>query len=199
MSIRNVVLAVVVIVSLAIPIVSLLYYFVYQKIMVFTLSIHFVQNLRKLFPVIIRKSERQNIPGEQGASRQGVIKELDDLTERCERPVFLFHRLMFSYCEGALVIWRQPCLHSNRQCSPGTLQMFVQQCSWRIRVLVNWEINSSKCLYDGLIAPDLTKDTPRSESRNSAGGEKTADEKTFDPKNTVLKNCYECGQDVSRI
>ena len=97
---------------------------------------------------------------------------------------------MFSYCEGALVIWRQPCLHSNRQRSPGTL---------RIRVLVNWEIDSSKCLYDGSIAPDLTKDTPRSESRNSAGGEKTADKKTFDPKNTVLKNRYERGQDVSRI
>ena len=56
MSIRNVVLAVVVIVtvSLAIAIVSLLYYFVYQKTTDLTLSIHFVQNLRKLFPVIFR-------------------------------------------------------------------------------------------------------------------------------------------------
>ena len=64
---------------------------------------------------------------------------------------------------------------------------------------MNWEIDSCKCLYDGSIAPDLTKDTPRSEACNSTDGQRTADKKTFDPKNTVLKNRYARGQDVSRI
>ena len=194
----------VVIFSLAVLTISILYLVVDRKITRFTSSIGFVQGLRKGLPLMFgdyqEVTERQNISGKQGASGQGVIKELDDLAEGCEHPVFLSHRLMFSYCEGALVIWRQPRLHSFRQRFPGIRQMFVQQCSWRIRVLVNWEIDSSKCLYyDGSIAADLTKDTPRSEACNLADGQKTADKKTFDPKNTVLKNRYARGQDVSRI
>ena len=130
MGIRDVVSVVIVIVSLAVATISLLYCIVNQKITRFMSFIDLVQRLKKDLPLMFgddqEVTERQNMSGKQGASGQGVIKELDDLAEGCERPVSLFHRLMFSYCEGALIRWRWPCLHSFCQRSPGTRQMFVQ-------------------------------------------------------------------------